>query len=116
MPDDPFGSWGTIVRNLVCIGLALCLALSACAGLTIKDKMPAYVGQPISALIAKLGYPTRQDAVAGRTVYAWSNNRFVEGTSYGCTIRAIVDSSDTITSWDFVGNEGGCGMYAQMLR
>jgi hypothetical protein len=71
--------------------------LAACAGQTIKDKMPAYVGQPASVLITKLGFPTRQDSVAGQTVYVWTTGQVVEGTSYACTIRAILDSQNVVT-------------------
>jgi hypothetical protein len=78
--------------------------------------MGAYVGQPASVLIGRLGFPTRQDNVAGRKVYVWTAGQMVEGTSYACTIRAIVDDQDVINTWDYQGNEGGCRNYAAMLR
>jgi hypothetical protein len=62
--------------------LAASLALCACAGAMIKEKMKPYVGQPASALIAKLGYPTREEQVAGQKVFVWSSGQVVEGTSY----------------------------------
>jgi hypothetical protein len=91
------------------------LALSGCAGAKIKEQMPQYVGQPASALFAKLGYPTAEQTVAGSKVYIWSTTSLVDGTSYECKIRAIVDSRDIITSWDGEGNQGGCGRYASRL-
>jgi hypothetical protein len=78
--------------------------------------MKPYVGQPASALFKKLGFPTRQDQIAGQKVYVWATGQVVEGTSYGCTIRAIVGAQDIITQWDFQGNERGCGNYAMMLN
>jgi hypothetical protein len=98
------------------LALSACLALAACAGQAIKDKMPAYIGQPSSVLIGKLGFPTRQDTVAGRKVYIWTTSNLVDGTNYGCTIRAIVDDQDVIMTWDYQGNEGGCAHYASTLR
>lgn len=92
------------------------VALSACAGQTIKDRMPAYMGRPIDDLIAKLGFPTRQDSIAGQTVYVWSVSGMDEGTSYGCTIRAIIDAQSIVARWDYQGNEGACGRYAALLR
>ncbi len=77
--------------------------------------MPAYMGQPIDALIAKLGFPTKQDTIAGETVYIWSTGQFIEGTSYGCTIRAIVNAQSVIDHWDYIGNEGQCMRYAALL-
>lgn len=54
--------------------------------------------------------------VAGSKVYVWTTANLVDGTNYGCTIRAILDSQDVIVKWDFQGNEGGCENYASMLR
>jgi hypothetical protein len=91
------------------------LALSGCSGAMIKERMTPYVGHPASLLFAKLGYPTAEQTVAGNKVYIWSSTRFVEGTSHQCTIRAIVDGSEVITSWDVDGNERGCQQYAFRL-
>lgn len=99
---------------LLAVGLAV--SLSACAGQTIKDKLPAYVGRPVDVLVSRIGFPTRQDTVAGQTVYIWTSGQMVEGTSYACTIRAILDTQNIVTRWDFQGNEGGCASYASMLR
>jgi hypothetical protein len=81
----------------------------------IKEKMKPNVGQPASALIAKLGYPTREEQVAGHKAFAWSSGQVVEGTSYSCTLRAILDAQDVISAWDFQGNERGCEQYAMRL-
>jgi hypothetical protein len=91
------------------------LALSGCAGAKIKEQMPQYVGQPASALFAKLGYPTSEQTVAGSKVYIWTTTQLIEGTSHDCKIRAIVDSREIITSWDGEGNERGCGRFASRL-
>lgn len=104
------------MRVQIILAMAIGFALSACAGAAIKDKMPAYIGQPVSVLIGKLGFPTRQDTIAGQNVYIWTTGHMVEGTSYGCTIRAILDAQNIVSSWDYQGNEGGCAMYAANLR
>jgi hypothetical protein len=51
---------------------AVGLALSACAMDMIKKGMTPYLGQPASALFSKLGYPTRQDQIAGKKFYIWT--------------------------------------------
>jgi hypothetical protein len=48
------------------VAVIAALGLSACATKTVNDKLKTYADQPASALIAKLGYPTRQDAIAGK--------------------------------------------------
>lgn len=88
---------------------------SGCAGATIKDKMNAYMGQPVNALIAKIGFPTDQQTIANQKVYLWTTVRFVEGSSYQCKIRVILGPQDIIQQWDYEGNEGGCGSYAMAL-
>jgi len=89
--------------------------LAACAGAIIKDKMASFAGHPVSAAIDKLGFPTEQAEIAGRKVYIWSSRNFVEGTSYQCKIRAILDDHEIITNWDYEGNEGGCMRFASKL-
>ena len=82
----------------------------------LKEKMATYAGQPISAVIAKLGHPTTEQTIAGAKVYTWTTYRIVEATSYDCKIRAIVDARDVITTWDVEGNQRGCAYYASMLN
>jgi hypothetical protein len=104
------------MRKIICAGaIVAALTLAGCAGSIIKDKMGAYVGQPASNLFGKLGYPTRDELVAGRKGYIWTTTYFDEGTSYQCKIRVFVDSADVIVGWDYEGNEGGCGRYAATL-
>ena len=95
--------------------LAMSVGLGSCASQIIPDHLNAVVGQPISILIAKLGYPTDERVIAGQKVYIWSTNSFVSGTSYGCTIRVFVDSSDIVRTSDAEGNEGGCAGFAEQL-
>ena len=96
--------------------LALALCLGSCATQTIKEKLNLYSGQPASVIIARLGYPTSEQTVAGAKGYIWSTNRFIEGTSIGCKIRVMVDAQEIVTAWDFEGSESGCAAYASMLR
>jgi hypothetical protein len=101
------------------VGLVVCatvLTLAGCAGQTIQSRMNEYIGQPASVLFNRLGLPISEQTVAGRKVYIWTRSNLVEGTNYGCKIRAIVDAQDIITSFDWEGNEGGCGVYASRLR
>jgi hypothetical protein len=99
----------------VAVGATLFLWLSGCAGYVIKKETNSVVGKPVSAVIAKLGLPTEHRVIAGRKVYISSTSNFVEGTNCKCQIRAILDDKDIITSWDYDGNEGGCGSFITKL-
>ncbi|MBZ5882559.1 hypothetical protein, partial [Escherichia coli] len=54
------------------------ISLGAVSGCTTMDSarpsMEAMKGQPVSAAIAKLGYPDGQMNIAGKKVYVWSNH------------------------------------------
>jgi hypothetical protein len=103
-------------RRLIPFLAAAGLALSACAGDAIKERMKVFVGLPASAVFSKLGYPQQQQEVAGKKIYAWTSGGMYRGTSHDCTFRVIVDAQDIITSWDVQGNEAQCGLYATALN
>jgi hypothetical protein len=92
-------------------------------------------GQPVSAIVAKLGPPDSQQQIDGRTAYVWTvetrapatpvpSTRVsyaagvpnkIETLSYPdpprmerCTLRAFVDGAGNITSTDWQGSNAGC--------
>jgi hypothetical protein len=93
--------------------MSLGIALSACATDILKKGMTPYMGQPASALFSKLGFPTRQDEVAGTKIYVWTTGGMYKGSSVDCTFRVMVDAQDIITRWDVQGN--ACEMFALRL-
>jgi len=111
--------------------LAICAAatLAACAGASLNSTLPAYNGQPASALIAKLGVPTTQEQNdAGRKSYIWYTAiSMMEGTTttrhgeaygtntYTCRIRVFVDDQDVITGSNWEGSDTGCAEYVVAL-
>jgi hypothetical protein len=103
---------GIVARALI---IALGGTLAACAGSVVRKEMNGAVGQPVSVVVAKLGFPTEDRVIAGQKVYIWSTSNFVEGSNYHCKIRAILDEHDMIASWDMDGNEAGCARYASKL-
>lgn len=103
------------IKRIAVLTLLSALPLAGCAFNTIKEKMNPMVGQPISVVTAKLGFPSDQRTIAGKKVYVWSTSNFVEGTNYKCEIRVIVDEHDMIIHWDSDGNLGGCERFASRL-
>src|SRR3979490_2176961 len=92
------------------------LLIAECTTQMIADRLPSYRGQPVSAIIDKLGIPSDERVIAGRKAYIWANSNFVEGTNYKCQIRAVIDDQNTIVSTDFEGNQGGCAGFAAKLN
>jgi hypothetical protein len=92
------------------------LTLSGCAHKSlIQEKTDEFVGQPLSAVTAKLGAPTEEDEVGNAKLYIWSGAAGAESTQGKCTIRATMNG-DVIRSFDWEGTESQCANYALMLK
>ena len=102
--------------------VALCLALAGCAKSpfpVIEAKIDALKGQPIKAVIDKLGEPTEQSQVGGETIYVWTladNIDLVyQAVGLTCTIRVFVGKDQKVARYSYDGSIGGCGRYAHKL-
>lgn len=94
--------------------LAIGLLLASCAARGIERGMNRLVGQPITAVIERLGVPTQEQMIAGQKVYTWFSGTFDEGTQLKCVIRVMMNG-DVVGRWDFEGNNGYCMRYARRL-
>ena len=82
------------------------LALAGCSGSGIKLGTTDFRGQPISAVIAKLGYPEEQETVAGLKTYTW-----IRGTPMQeCRIRVVM-AGDVVDVYEGFGDPGICSQY-----
>jgi hypothetical protein len=87
------------------------LTLSGCAHKSlIQEETDEFVGQPLSAVTAKLGAPTEEDEVGSARLYIWSGAAGAESTQGKCTIRATMNG-DIIRSFDWEGTESQCANY-----
>lgn len=100
-------------RGIVLV--VLVAALAGCAGDVIQKGMSEMLGQPLSAVVSKIGMPNDERVIANQKVYTWYSSSFDEGTQYQCKIRVIM-AGDLIGSFDFEGNNGTCMRYAARLR
>ena len=102
------------------------------------------VGYSAERVFDKLGIPDAESEVAGLKFYIWETSnqgsysvpQYNTGTVYSpsgypvtysyttynqfsynhfCKLRVFVNSLDIITTYDFEGNEGGCGVFASQL-
>lgn len=100
-------------RRIICA--ALLLLLPSCAGRMIQEGMQPMVGQPLNALVAKIGMPNYERMIAGQKVYVWENSTLVEGTQSQCQLRVFM-AGESISSFDFDGSNARCLRYASALR
>jgi hypothetical protein len=102
------------------IGLAItsCLSSSACA-IDLKEATKKLEGQPLTAMVAKLGPPLDERTISGKTVFIWGTPEpAFPGQFEGqdrCQIRATMNG-DTIASIEYQGNEKLCAKYTARLR
>lgn len=94
--------------------ILICLLLAGCSSLgDFSTGMRSLVGQPATAAFARLGYPDRQQVIAGNTVYYYGTD---QPTGPSCTFKLVVDPSGIVRSWDGLGNSSGCRLYLNGLR
>ncbi len=95
--------------------VAGCTVVAACAG-SIKEGMTQLEGQPLSAIIAKIGAPLEERTIEGKKVYIWgSPNMTPASRDATCQIRATMNG-DIVSSLEYQGNEALCQRYAARLR
>ena len=91
------------MRNLAILAA---LALAGCSVGTLNLGTTNYKGQPLSAVIAKLGSPEEQATIAGQKTYTW-----VRGNAlYQCRIRVVM-AGDVVDSYEGSGDVGVCSQY-----
>ena len=132
LDDARFGRWNKSVRCAsgsekpsarkmeklrFCLAASVCLAACACA-VDVKDAMKNLEGQPLSALLAKLGPPLDERTISGKTVFMWGtpDPTFPGELKDGgrCQIRATMNG-DRIAKLEYQGNEKLCAKYTARL-
>jgi len=81
-----------------------------------------FVGKDIHVAIAKLGYPGREETIAGDHIYRWAANAggtavtgaagpwaFTDIRNSGCSVDLVVDASNVVTRADWAGDRKSCG-------
>ena len=77
--------------------LAALLLLGCAHRSLLQEEADKFVGQPVSAVTAKIGFPTEEHEVGGARLYVWSSaTDRGESTQGVCTLRATVRGRDRI--------------------
>jgi hypothetical protein len=94
------------MRNLAILAT---LALAGCSVGTLNLGTNNYKGQPLSAVLTKLGSPEEQGTIAGQKTYTW-----IRGTALQeCRIRVVM-AGDVIDSYEGSGDVGICSQYGAL--
>jgi hypothetical protein len=98
------------MRNLA-IGLAILAApaLAGCSVGALNLGTTNYKGQPLSAVIAKLGSPEEQQTIAGQKTYTWVRGNALQE----CRIRVTM-AGDVIDNYEGTGDVNICSQYGAL--
>jgi hypothetical protein len=96
--------------------LAACMLVAACAG-TVKEGMAKLEGQPLSAVVARIGQPIGERSIAGKRVYYWGSPQLSSKSDRGpqCQIQATMNG-DVVERLAYGGDEALCQKYAERFR
>jgi hypothetical protein len=95
--------------------VAASMLVVGCAG-TVKEGMAKLEGQPLSAVVAKIGQPMGERAIAGKRVFYWGSPELSSKSGRGqCQIQATMNG-DVIERLAYEGDETLCQKYAERLR
>lgn len=84
------------------------LLLSACSTFSLQplgDQLTAMKGQPVETAFHQLGYPDRQETIAGRTVYYWGDDKST------CSIKLVSTPDGKVDSGTIFGSPAGCSRF-----
>jgi hypothetical protein len=102
------------VRRLAAAAAA-CTLVAACAG-SIKEGMTQLEGQPLTAIVAKIGAPIEERTIEGKKVYIWGSPiRMPPSRDATCEIRATMNG-DIVGSLEYQGDQKLCERYAARLQ
>ena len=96
---------------------AACILVAACAG-TIKEGMAKLEGQPLSAVVARIGQPMGERGIGGKRVYYWGSPPQIStkgDREKQCQILATMNC-DLVERLTYEGDESLCQKYAERLR
>ena len=94
------------MRNLAILAA---LALAGCSIGSLNLGTNNFKGQPLSAVIAKLGSPEEQQTIAGQKTYTWVRGNAVQE----CRIRVTM-AGDVIDTYEGSGDVNICSQYGAL--
>ena len=94
------------MRNLAILAA---LALAGCAIGNIKLGTNDFKGQPLGAVVAKLGNPEENETIAGQKTYTWIRGN----AQQECRIRVTM-AGDIVDSYEGFGDVGTCSQYGAL--
>lgn len=95
---------------------ALLLAGCSTLGPSISESgaaISAYEGGPVSAVIDRIGYPDREEKIAGKTVYFWGQDM---ETGPSCVWKVVTEDDGTVIDGSVYGNIYGCEARTRRLQ
>ena len=96
------------MRNLTILAV-LALTLASCSAGNIRLGTTDFKGQPLSAVVAKLGSPEEQGMLEGQKTYTWIRGDAMQE----CRIRVVM-AGDVVGTYEGSGDVGTCSQYGAL--
>jgi hypothetical protein len=98
------------MRNLTILAaLILASTLAGCSVGNIRLGTNDFKGQPLSAVVAKLGSPEEQGMLEGQKTYTWIRGNPMQE----CRIRVVM-AGDVVDIYEGSGDVGTCSQYGAL--
>jgi hypothetical protein len=91
--------WRSIVRTSLKTAALIAVAAILCGfdSGRLEYDLNAFRGQPVGAVVARLGYPIQKNSIGGNRLYYWRIAYFGDL----CKIWGIVDKQGIVTNWGY---------------
>jgi hypothetical protein len=91
-------------------------SLGACAVEQVATGMRGFQGRSIDDLVARVGYPDRQERVIDKTAYYWGTAGVDDPNAATCQLKAVAGEDKIIVDTSVYGNPMGCEATVRKLR
>lgn len=91
------------------LAILAAVTLTGCSISTPKLGTNNFKGQPLSAVVAKLGQPNEVQTIAGQKAYIWHMGNAL----YACQIRAVM-AGDVVDTYEGSGDVNICSQYGAL--
>ena len=101
----------TIAMLVAHPAVAKCLMM--CGPSKLHERLNAMIGQPVSSVFDRIGYPDRKETFGADTVYYWGTDQ-PDGPS--CTYNVAAGPDGLVKKASVYGNDYGCAPIAKQLK
>jgi hypothetical protein len=97
------------MKSVVLVGALA--AMSGCAMELREEIQSRYIGKSVDVAIDHLGFPAREDTIAGHHIVVWETSAvppFGPPVNLRCTLKLEIDDAKIVRKFSYDGQSGAC--------